>query len=164
MVEKGQFRDDLYYRLSVIPIEIPPLKDRGDDINILSDYGLQKYMRKLNKSNIVYSEEVKEIFRNYSWPGNIRELENCIEYLVNTIKGHVIMKSDLPKNLQNFDFDDKNKINASLKNIMDDYESKVLQRLIEEHGNSAESKVKIAEILDINLATLYRKLNKYNLK
>ena len=163
MVEKGQYRDDLYYRLSVIPIEIPPLKDRGEDINILSKYGLQKYMQKLNKSNIVFSDEVKDIFRSYSWPGNIRELENCIEYLVNTIKGNVIMKSDLPKNLQNFGANDNRRINASLKDIMDDYENKVIKGLIKEYGATAEAKVKISEILDINLATLYRKLNKYNL-
>ena len=73
------------------------------------------------------------------------------------------MKSDLPKNLQNFGANDNRKINASLKDIMDDYENKVIKGLIKEYGATAEAKVKISEILDINLATLYRKLNKYNL-
>jgi transcriptional regulator with PAS, ATPase and Fis domain len=164
MVEKGQFRDDLYYRLNVIPIEIPPLRDRGDDISLLIEYGLQKYLQKLNKSNIVYSEEVKEIFKCYSWPGNIREMENCIEYLVNTVKGNVIMKSDLPKNILNYLSCEKYENRGSLKERMDKYERELLVDMIKTYGSSAEAKVRIAEILDINLATLYRKLNKHNLQ
>jgi len=164
MIEKGQFREDLYYRLNVIPIEIPPLRVRGDDIEILSEYGLDKYLNKLNKQNIKYSNEVKEIFKNYSWPGNIRELENVIEFLVNTVNEDVIKKSDLPKNLitQNSFLSIENQ--GNLKDIMDRYETNILKRMLATYGTSADSKVKIANILNINLATLYRKLNKYNLQ
>jgi len=164
MIEKGQFREDLYYRLNVIPIEIPPLRVRGDDIEILSEYGLDKYLSKLNKQNIKYSKEVKEIFKNYSWPGNIRELENVIEFLVNTVNGDVIKKSDLPKNLitQNSCLSIENQEN--LKDIMDRYETNILKGMLATYGTSADSKVKIAKILNINLATLYRKLNKYHLQ
>lgn len=164
MVEKGQFRDDLYYRLNVIPIEIPPLRERGDDISILSEYGLQKYLDKLSKCNISYSEDVKDIMRSYSWPGNIRELENCIEYMVNTVKGNVIMDSDLPKNIFNQSFNEEHETGGSLKEKIDKCEKDILKSMITTYGSSAESKSKIAEILDINLATLYRKLNKHNLQ
>lgn len=163
MVEKEQFRDDLYYRLNVIPIEIPPLRDRGEDINILSEYSLENYLIKLNKSNIKYSEEVKEIMRKYSWPGNIRELENCIEYLVNTVKSNVILKSDLPKNILNQNIN-KLEMNGSLKVIMDNYEKEIIIDMLDNYGSTAEAKIKISEILDINLATFYRKLKKYNLQ
>lgn len=164
MIEKGQFRDDLYYRLNVIPIEIPPLRDRGDDIDKLSEYGLEKYLKKLDKTDIKFSEEVKEIFRSYSWPGNIRELENCIEYLVNTVNDDVIKKSDLPKNILNHCDSLIVEPNGNLKTMMDNYEMNILKSMLKSYGSSAESKVKIAEILDINLATLYRKLSKYNLQ
>jgi transcriptional regulator with PAS, ATPase and Fis domain len=164
MIEKGQFRDDLYYRLNVIPIEIPPLRNRGDDIDKLSEFGLEKYLKKLDKTDIRFSEEVKEIFRNYSWPGNIRELENCIEYLVNTVNDDVIKKSDLPKNILNHYDNMIVEPNGNLKTMMDNYEINILKSMLKSYGSSAESKVRIAEILDINLATLYRKLSKYSLQ
>jgi len=164
MIEKGQFREDLYYRLNVIPIEIPPLRDRADDIDILSEYGLNKYLIKLNKQNINYSKEVKEIFRNYYWPGNIRELENVIEFLVNTVNGDIIKKSDLPKNFLNQNISLNIDNQQSLKDTMDQYEMNILKKMLVAYGISADAKVKISKILNINLATLYRKLNKYNLQ
>lgn len=164
MIVKGQFRDDLYYRLNVIPIEIPPLRNRENDIDKLSQYGLKKYLRKLNKSDIIFSEEVKEVFRNYSWPGNIRELENCIEFLVNTVDGDVISKSDLPKNILNQSDNIITDPKGDLRTMMEDYERDILKIMLKSHGNSADSKVKIAKLLNINLATLYRKLSKYNLQ
>lgn len=188
MVEKGQFRDDLYYRLNVIPIEIPPLRQRGDDINILSEYGLKKYLEKLNKSNITFSEDVKMIMRSYPWPGNIRELENCIEYMVNTVNGNKILKEHLPRNILSMSpgtdksdvsvsqmkMDDDNpadgyrisdyEIGKDLKDLMDDYEKYILQNVLKSYGASAEGKVCAAKALNINLATLYRKLKKYNLQ
>ena len=166
MVEKGQFRDDLYYRINVIPIEIPPLRQRGDDINILSEYGLEKYLEKLGKSDIIFSEGVKDILKIYPWPGNIRELENCIEYLVNTVKGNVIMKSDLPQKILNHEreFVEKMESYGSLKEMMDKREKDLLEGMIKTYGTSAEAKAKVSEILDINIATLYRKLNKHNLQ
>ena len=163
MIEKRQFRDDLYYRLNVIPIDIPPLRDRGNDIDLLSEYGLEKYLRKLNKSNIRYSEEVKEIFKHYYWPGNIRELENCIEFLVNTVNNSVINKCDLPKNILTQNSNINRDAQGSLRNMMELYEKNILEKMIEAYGSSAESKVKISNVLDINLATLYRKLSKHNL-
>lgn len=165
MIEKGQFREDLYYRLNVIPIEIPPLRCRDNDIEILSEYGLKKYLNQLNKSNITFSEEVKEALRSYSWPGNIRELENCIEYLVNMVKGNIIMKSDLPNNIfLKHNISEEPDLTDSLKELMDNYEKKILANMLKTYGFCTESKKTISEILNINLATLYRKLSKHNLQ
>lgn len=164
MIEKGQFRDDLYYRLNVIPIEIPPLRNREEDIDRLCEYGLTKYLKKLNKSDIRFSKEVIEVFRKYSWPGNIRELENCIEFLVNTVDRDIIKKSDLPKNILNQIDNFAIEPNQNLKTMMDNYEMNILRYMLDSYGTSTESKGKISDILDINLATLYRKLGRYNLQ
>lgn len=167
MVEEGRFRDDLYYRLNVIPIHIPPLRDRDKDILILSDYLLDKYCCKLEKPKKSFSREVKEAFLKYKWPGNIRELENVVEYSVNVTKGEVITFDNLPttfKNTLNNYIDCKDSAGRTLKDRVEQYEKEVLQSMLKEYGDSTNSKQKIAEILDINLSTLYRKLTRYNLQ
>src|SRR5690606_9073565 len=94
-VEKGQFRRDLFFRLNVFPIEIPPLRDRKEDILEIASYFLEKLNRKYKK-NITISSEVKEILTNYSWPGNVRELENLIEYLFIVNPSNQITIEQLP--------------------------------------------------------------------
>jgi transcriptional regulator with PAS, ATPase and Fis domain len=96
MIKNGEFREDLYYRLSVIPISLPPLRERENDILLLSSFFLNKYCNKLNTIPKNFSEEVKHIFLSYPWPGNIRELENAIEYMVNISKGDLITPEYLP--------------------------------------------------------------------
>lgn len=99
MVENGEFREDLYYRLNVIPINIPPLRERADDIELLSEYLLEKNCIKLGKDRKEFSNDLKLIISRYSWPGNIREMENTIEYLVNVVSDRVIKAEDLPENI-----------------------------------------------------------------
>ncbi len=167
MVEEEQFRDDLYYRLNVIPIIIPPLRNRGRDILILSDHLLEKYCYKLEKQRKIFSDEVKELFLNYRWPGNIRELENVVEYSVNVTKGAVISLDNLPTTLKKSFNDCKaHKYNSkrTLKDSVELYEKELLQSMLTEHGDSTQAKQEIANILDINLSTLYRKLMRYNLQ
>lgn len=166
MVEKGEFREDLYYRLNVIPIYIPPLRERTEDINELSQFLLEKCCNRLGKELKVFSQEVKDAFNNYDWPGNVRELENVIEYLINVVPGKEITFEYLPDsmkgNLNNHSF--KKNHNNRLKDILDNYEKELLKSYIEQYGDSTEDKKRIASILGINLSTLYRKLNKYNLQ
>lgn len=166
MVEKGEFREDLYYRLNVIPIYIPPLRERVEDINELSQFLLEKCCNRLRKELKVFSQEVKDAFNNYDWPGNVRELENVIEYLINVVPGKEITFEYLPDsikgNLNNHSF--KKNHNNRLKDILDNYEKELLKSYIEQYGDSTEDKKRIASILGINLSTLYRKLNKYNLQ
>lgn len=166
MIKNGEFREDLYYRLSVIPISLPSLREREQDILILSSFLLNKYCIKLNTIPKRFSDEVKSIFLSYSWPGNIRELENVIEYMVNISKGELITPDCLPvtvkqkiKMLTAVAADSDN----SLKSRLDKYECQILSSMLEKYGKSTESKEKIASILNINLSTFYRKLSKYNL-
>src|SRR5699024_5753136 len=166
MVDDGEFREDLYYRLNVIPIHIPPLRERKDDIAVLSQYELERYCIKLGRNRKYFSREVENVFKEYNWPGNVRELENIVEYLVNIVKGEEITYDDLPINVKKYFTNKKLTLNQnqSLKNIVDNYEKKVLESYLKKYGKTTKDKELIASLLDINLSTLYRKLGKYNLQ
>ncbi|SDW93222.1 sigma 54-interacting transcriptional regulator [Tepidimicrobium xylanilyticum] len=166
MIEKGEFREDLYYRLNVIPIYIPPLRERIEDIDKLSRYLLKKCCNRLGKEIKILSQEVKEAFYRYNWPGNVRELENVVEYLINVEKNKKISFESLPNSIKEH-FNSPLlmvKKDNKLKDILDNYEKELLRSYLEEYGNTTEDKKKISSILGINLSTLYRKLNKYNLQ
>ncbi len=162
----GEFREDLYYRLNVIPIQIPPLRDRKEDIPLLSQYQLARYCLKLGSEKKFFSEEVEEVFKEYNWPGNVRELENVVEYLVNVAKNEEIAYEDLPLNMKEFFSNNKFKLEReqTLKDIMDNYEKKVLEFYLNKYGRTTKDKEYIAYLLNIDLSTLYRKLGKYNLQ
>ena len=164
MITNGEFREDLYYRLSVIPISLPALREREQDILLLSSFLLKKYCIKLNTEPKKFTSEVKNIFLNYAWPGNIRELENAIEYMVNISKGELITSEYLPVTIKHkMQTAPTIKGNSSLKSQLDKYECQILESMLKKYGKSTESKEKIASILNINLSTFYRKLSKYNL-
>ncbi len=163
MAKHGQFRQDLYYRLNVIPIYLPSLKDRGgEDIILLSEYLMDKFCKRFNLPIKQLSKEVKESFDRYSWPGNIRELENVIEYIVNTTKKNIIYNEHLPKSFKVSK--EYSKSSKSLQDRLYEYERNLLISMMDEYGEDGKGKEKIAKELDINLSTLYRKLNKYNLQ
>ena len=96
LIEEGSFREDLYYRLSVIPLSIPPLRERKDDIKQLMYHFLKKYNSFMNKKIERFSPEVEEIYTNHDWPGNVRELENAVEYGANMAFGNVIGIDEVP--------------------------------------------------------------------
>ncbi|MHB9099628.1 MAG: sigma-54-dependent transcriptional regulator [Syntrophales bacterium] len=95
-LQKGAFREDLYYRLNVVPIALPPLRERQEDILLLVDHFIEKLSRKMGKEIVAVSEEAKSLLLKYSFPGNIRELENMLERAIALIKGTVIQAHDLP--------------------------------------------------------------------
>ena len=158
LVKENKFREDLYYRLNVFPIYIPPLRERQKDIEELSYYFISKYSRLFNSFQKNFSNEVKELFLSYNWPGNIRELKNVIEYIINVIdeKENIIFKKHLPPRLIN-NFEDK-----KIKTLAD-LETEAIKNLLDKFGKSSKDKVRIAKTLDISLATLYRKIKQYNL-
>jgi transcriptional regulator with GAF, ATPase, and Fis domain len=100
MVREGRFRDDLYYRLNVFPVVLPPLRERLEDLPALADFFLKKYAAKNRRGVITLAPETLQAFRRYPWPGNIRELENTIERGVIVCQGHVLTPEDLPLALQ----------------------------------------------------------------
>ena len=116
LVSQGKFREDLYYRLHVLPIYVEPLRNRIEDIDDISIFLLKKVSIKLNKNVSKLSPQVLECFRKYNWPGNVRELENAIEYAVNMTIGETITLEDLPDNLKLLEKNFNNESNFILKN------------------------------------------------
>ncbi|MDF2948483.1 MAG: sigma54 specific transcriptional regulator, Fis family [Sedimentibacter sp.] len=155
LVLENRFREDLYYRLNVIPIFIPPLNDRKDDMPLLIEYLLNKYSIMFNKNIQSVNTKVMDVFMSYSWPGNVRELENIIEYAMNMEKSDVITESSIPKNLIPLSSNDEKE---SLDNIVKNFERSIIVDKLKRYGKSKEDKEKLAKDLNIGIATLYRKL------
>ncbi|QEK12535.1 PAS domain-containing protein [Crassaminicella thermophila] len=162
-VLEGEFREDLFYRLNVIPLNIPPLRKRKEDIVILVKYLLSKCNRKLGKNIKEIDTYALEILINYDWPGNVRELENTIEYAVNMCSSHVIKDIDLPNRLTNTK---KSFKETKIEKIIPikELEIKEIKKAIEYFGNTKQAIPKAAEALGMSRATLYRKLKEYKIK
>lgn len=159
LVQEGQFREDLYYRLNVIPLEIPSLKQRESDIPLLVDHFVKRFNKKLNKNIQGCTDQVLDLFRDYPWKGNVRELENIIEYSVNMCSRQWIEKEDLPSALKRPCKPSEKRPIMNLK----DLEKLELQRAIEKYGRQKEGIEKIIEITGLSRATFYRKIKEYNL-
>ncbi|WP_162991018.1 sigma-54-dependent Fis family transcriptional regulator [Biomaibacter acetigenes] len=165
MVRQGEFREDLYYRLNVIPIYIPPLRERADDIPLLIEHMIKKYSNLLSKNITGISDKAMKALMNYEWPGNIRELENCIEYAINIEKDTVINLSSLPSKLlqktisTNCEKNDAKPFREKIDNV----EKSEIITLLEKYKDMANVKEKVAQELGISRATLYRRLRKYNI-
>jgi len=158
-IRQGTFREALYYRLNVINIIIPPLKDRPEDIPLLARHFLNLYAKENNRSGMTVSREVLEAFINYPWTGNVRELENIIERAVILCKGNEITLEDLPPHFLKESRESLEKTDLSSLSL-DEVEKEHIQRVLESVGGH---KMKAAEILKIDRRTLYRKLQSYNL-
>lgn len=164
LVEKGKFRRDLYYRLNVIRIYIPPLRERLDDIPILTEYILGELVSSLELEPKEISPEVISIFQGYSWPGNVRELRNVIERALNIARGDVIFSEHLPEYLQNRtkkinDRDDKPSL--ILKDVVSKAEIDAIKRALKESGGN---RTLAAKILGIHRTALYKKIDAYGLQ
>ena len=164
LVRRGKFREDLYYRLNVIPIEIPPLRERKGDLELLLNSLIDKYNIEFNKSVYLIEDNVLEMFKKYKWYGNIRELENVVEFMVNLCdeKG-IINETMLPDSfIESFHEQmglEKNEDN-DIKEIipLKDIERKYIKKAIEIYGDTTEGKKLAAKKLGIGIATLYRRL------
>ncbi len=154
LIEAKQFRSDLYYRLNVIPIEIPALRDRRDDIVDIANNFLSMYSKKLNRNLNAFEDEVLEIFTRYNWPGNIRQLENAIEYAVNIADSDIISINDLPEDLLA-----SIESNESNGNKVKENEYNLIIETVNKYGWDVNGKTLAAKELGIGIRTLYRKLN-----
>jgi PAS domain S-box-containing protein len=161
-VEEGRFRSDLYYRLRVAVLSIPPLRDRREDIMPLAHHFLNKSAARYKKE-VHFGSTIEDVFINYRWPGNIRELENLIASQVVTCERDVIEAADLTGCKLNKSCERKRNLyetiearNRSLKEIVQDLEREILSGAIEVHGSMA----KVAEVLKIDRSTIFRKLKR----
>ncbi len=159
MVASGDFRADLYYRLNVIPLRIPSLRERSEDVSGLLSHFLQKYNKLFDKNFQDFSQEAYRVLKSYHWPGNARELENSIEYACNLETGSEINVNNLPPQVmrpQSLGIGHTLKIR--LEEGKKEVERQVFQEAFKIYGTSGEAKEKISQALGISRATLYRRL------
>jgi len=164
-VLKGNFRKDLYYRLNVLPIKLPPLRERKEDIPLLIDYFMKRLSKKLNKKPIPITDEQMNVLKNYDWFGNVRELENFVELIINAESvffpfesiGHSLKEEESLKNDNNREnYEDYSKEEMTLADVEMKHIMKVLKIC---SGNITLA----ANMLGIGRNTLYRKIKKYNI-
>ena len=162
LVEKGQFREDLYYRLNVIPITLPALRQRKNDIPLLIDYMIKEYAHKLNKDVIGIEDDAKKTLIDYSWPGNVRELQNVIEYSINMSNSSLLNLDIIPNNIKSKYYDEKSNKCEEIRTL-EDLEKEEISKALNKFKHYKKDKELVAKSLGISRATLYRKLEKYNL-
>ncbi|MDI7246375.1 MAG: sigma 54-interacting transcriptional regulator [Bacillota bacterium] len=160
MVAKGEFRADLFYRLNVVPITIPPLRERPDDVIPLIYHFLERFNRAHGYRKAI-SEDAREILARYSWPGNVRELENLVERLVVTVEGDEIGPGDLPRQvLEERGLHRPGVVVGGimpLRQAVEEVERQIIQRALSEK----RSTYSIARLLGVNQSTVVRKIKKY---
>ncbi len=161
MCKTKEFREDLYYRLNVIPITIPPLRKRTDDILPLAKYFLEKYAQMLGKEHLDFSPEAADLLLLHRWPGNVREIENVVEYISNVAQGTLVLPADFPPLFQSLTH---SKIKAdereTLKSNVEKYENLVLYKHLQDLESGVITREELAKKMGISRTTLYRKLKK----
>lgn len=173
LVREKIFREDLYYRLSVLSITIPPLRERGRDAEILAQYFIERYCKKVGRKVPQVSPAVLKIINEYDWPGNVRQLENAVIYAINTTRSEVIEPRDLPGEIYeaclykyNSDSLIKNRKRNENENLdaflsLNELEKNaIIKALTKTGGNVPQA----ADLLGISKSTIYRKLKEYNIK
>ncbi|MCK6205182.1 sigma-54 interaction domain-containing protein [Bacillus infantis] len=159
MMEEKRFREDLFYRINVVPFFIPPIRERMEDLEELVDYFTGKITKKSGKRITGIDEEVRQIFQAYSWPGNIREIENVMEASIYLTSDERIRKGSLPEYLR------ERAIlpigTSKLKEILEETEKRVLAQSLEKYK---DDKLKAAKVLGISKSTFYEKVKKYGLE
>jgi PAS domain S-box-containing protein len=154
-VQLSEFREDLYYRLNVMKIVIPPLRDRKEDIPLLTEHFINNFNRKFSKKVEAVSADVQKIFMDYFWPGNVRELEHTLEHAFILCQQSIITVEHLPVEIKNSD---------QGASILDDESIDEPQAILDALRNSAWNKTKAAELLGISRRSLYRKISEYKIK
>jgi PAS domain S-box-containing protein len=160
LVEQGTFRKDLYYRLNVLPLQIPPLRQRKEDITLISEHLIRKFQKEEGTKMVLISPEVMEIFQNYYWPGNVRELANILERILYTIDGDTVLPRHLPIILQSMGKESPKFEETVLKRLREDVEKEILLHTIR---ISKDNKNKAARMLGIHRTSLYKKMKKFNI-
>ncbi|MBQ9060348.1 MAG: sigma 54-interacting transcriptional regulator [Firmicutes bacterium] len=160
MIREGAFREDLYYRLNVIPMYIPPLREHPEDIPALIHHFLSRYAARLRRNVKAVSDDAMSFLTQNDWPGNVRELENVIEYGVNMAQGNMIRVSDLPPYLKKARPDLSMGADSGLKQNIENYENYLLIQQLKEVEEGRLTKEELARKLGISRSSLYRRINR----
>src|SRR5579884_1094578 len=157
-VKEGRFREDLLYRLRVVTITLPSLRERREDIPLLADYFLKRYAGEMTKADLTFSPEAIETMRRYNWPGNVRELQHAIEQAVVLTTGRVILPEDLPLSVRD-DASTEDALPSFPLMSLDELQRRYLIRVLREIPNRTEA----ARILGVDRRTLYRMAQRYRI-
>ena len=161
MIEEKKFREDLYYRLNVIPMHITPLRERRMDIKPIVDLLVERYAMLSEKKYSYMTDEAINVLQAYDWPGNVRELENTIEFMINMMEEDGVLGiHTIPENVKEIQEVEGDNIFVSR---LDQLERQEIEKALEIYGRSTDDKNLIAKKLGIGIATLYRKMDKYEL-
>ncbi len=161
-IEEGKFREDLYYRLNVIPINVPTLSERVEDIPLLADYFIEKFSKEHGLGTKEILDDGIEFLMKYSWPGNVREIKNIIERLMIMVQKEVIGKDDIKKHLESYDYEDTvSKNTSSLKKAREDFEREHIIRALKRNNGNVTS---TSKQLGIERTNLHRKIKQYNIR
>jgi two-component system NtrC family response regulator len=162
-IRKGTFREDLYYRLNVVTISLPPLRERKEDIPLLVEHFLEKHNRENKKNVTSLSKEVRDLLRHYDYPGNVRELENIVERAVVLCRGDTLTTQDLPLNLREGKAEavlERDRGTQSLPDTLEEIERRLIVKALERNGGV---QTKAAEEMGISERVLRYKMKKYSL-
>ena len=159
-VKRDDFREDLYYRLNVVPIRLPPLRERGEDIPLLADRFLEEFSAQHHREPKEVSREAMRLLRLYAWPGNIRQLRNLIERMVVTVKDPLLQPEHLPEEIQASREDARTMV-VSLGSSLKEIEREAIRRTLAEVTNHRE---KAAKLLGISLRALQYKIKEYGIR
>ncbi len=154
LMAQGDFREDLYYRINILPIHMPPLRARGDDVLLLAAHFTEQYAAEIGRAPLQFTDEVLAAFLGYAWPGNVRELQNVIQQLVVMKVGDLVTVADLPSSMK-----PKIRPKGSGRSLSEVEAEHIRAVLLEVGGNKAEA----ARILGIDRKTLYAKIRRYGL-
>jgi two-component system response regulator AtoC len=159
-VKQGDFREDLFYRLNVVPIKLPPLRERGDDIPLLVETFLPEFCAQHRRAPKEVSREAMRLLRLYAWPGNIRQLRNLLERLVVTVREDMLQPQHLPEEIQASKEDIRTMV-VTLGSPLEEIEKEVIRRTLSEVTNHRE---KVAKLLGISLRSLQYKIKEYGIR
>lgn len=162
LIEEGKFREDLYYRLSVIPLNIPPLRERKEDIRMLMYHFLKKNNTFMNRRISGFSTEVEDLYMNHDWPGNVRELENAVEYGTNMAFGNIITIEEVPARIlrKEQEITKFSNMDKPLAEQVKYYEREIIIKKLKQHNGVKDV---VARELGMSRATLYRKLSELDI-
>jgi two-component system response regulator AtoC len=157
LVQRGTFREDLFYRLKVVTITLPPLRDRREDIPLLAEHFLRRYVERNGKTISHFTDDAVALLTDYPWPGNIRELEHCVERAVTLASGHVLTPADLAPEL-------RSTLEATLHRgtpTLEEVKRRYLEYVLDDTGGNVS---RAASILGVDRRSLYRMLRRYGLR
>jgi two-component system NtrC family response regulator len=156
-VGEGRFREDLYYRLNVVPLRVPPLRERRDDIPLLVRHFLHQSQERYRKEEKRVAGAAMRVLCDYAWPGNVRQLRNCMERLVVTVEDSTIHVEDLPKEM----LTPPRQAVVTLEQAVEEAEKTAILAALAQCNQHRE---RTAEMLDISVRTLHYKMNRYGLQ